>query len=136
MSFDAKITVEGETRKVLKCHYILERDTSRTGVPTNKLRGGKVTVQLESSGSTFFFDWVINEFATKSGEIQFTKRNDPAAPAKVLKFEDAYLVEYAEDFDVVGGNKEQPMVETFTISSHKITVDPGGTFENPWESLG
>lgn len=98
MSFDAKITVEGETRKVLKCHYYLDRDTSRNGVPTNRLMGGKITVQLESSGSTFFYDWVINEFSTKSGEIQFTKRNDPAAPAKVLKFEDAYLVAYGGGF--------------------------------------
>lgn len=137
MSFDAKMKVDGTTFRVLRCNYQLERDTSRTGVPTNKLRGGKITVSLESSTSTFFFDWVINQYATKNGEIQFTKRNDPEAPAKVLKFEEAYLVEYGEDFNVSGGGeREQPMVETFVLSARDITMDPGGTFKNDWSTDG
>ena len=127
--FKAVLKVEGEEFAVLKCSYVLDRDTDQTGRPSTDVRGGKVTVQIESSQNTLFYDWVINPYAQKGGEIEFYKRNDPS-PSKVLKFEEAYMVEYGEDFDVVGSNKEQPMVETFTVSARKLTL--GGTFEKKW----
>lgn len=127
--FKAVLKVEGEEFAVLKCSYVLDRDTDQTGRPSTDVRGGKVTIQIESSQNTLFYDWVINPYAQKGGEIEFYKRNDPS-PSKVLKFEEAYMVEYGEDFDVVGSNKEQPMVETFTVSARKLTL--GGTFEKKW----
>ena len=127
--FKAVFKIEGEEFNVLKCHYVLDRDTDQSGRPSTDVRGGKITLQIESSQKTMFFDWIINAYAQKSGEVEFYKRNDPS-PAKVLKFEEAYMVEYGEDFDVVGPNKEAPMVETFTVSSRKITL--GGTFEKIW----
>ncbi len=127
--FNAMLKIEGKEFRVLRCHYVLDRDTDLSGRPSTDIRGGKVTIQIESSSDTMFYDWVINAYAQKDGEVEFYKRNDPA-PAKVLKFEEAYMVEYGEDFDVVGGNKEQPMVETFTVSSRKLTL--GGTFEKIW----
>lgn len=127
--FKAVLKIEGTEFPVLKCHYVLDRDTDQKGRPATDVRGGKITIQIESSQNTLFYDWIINAFAQKSGEIEFWKRNDPS-PAKVLKFEEAYMVEYGEDFDVVGSNKEQPMVETFTVSARKMTL--GGTFEKIW----
>ncbi|MBK8566763.1 MAG: phage tail protein [Saprospiraceae bacterium] len=127
--FNAKLKIEGKEFAILKCHYVLDRDTDLSGRPSTDIRAGKVTMQIESSSDTMFYDWVINAYAQKDGEIEFYKRNDPT-PAKVLKFEEAYMVDYGEDFDVVGGNKEQPMVETFTVSARKLTL--GGTFEKIW----
>lgn len=127
--FKAILKIEGEEFAVLKCHYVLDRDTDQSGRPATDVRGGKITLQIESSQKTLFYDWIINAFAQKSGEVEFWKRNDPS-PAKVLKFEEAYMVEYGEDFDVVGPNKEAPMVETFTVSARKMTL--GGTFEKIW----
>lgn len=130
--FNAKLIIEGNEYRVLKVHYHMDRDTDRNGRPANDVRAGKITLQVESSGDTFFWDWMINQFAQKDGEIEFQKRNDPSAPAKVLQFTEAYLVEYGEDFDVIGSNKDQPMVENFTVSARTITMDPGGTFEKTW----
>jgi Hemolysin coregulated protein Hcp (TssD) len=127
--FNATLKIEGKEFNVMTCHYVLDRDTDLSGRPSTDVRGGKVTIQIESSQDTMFFDWAINAYAQKDGEVEFFKRNDPS-PAKVLKFEECYMVEYGEDFDVVGGNKEQPMVETFTVSSRKLTL--GGTFEKIW----
>lgn len=129
--FEAKLIVDGAEFAVLRCHYHLDRDTDLSGRPSNAVRGGKITLQIESSSNTSFWDWIINHFAQKNGEIQFMKRNDQA-PAKVLKFEEAYLIEYGEDFDVVGGTRDQPMTETFTLSARKIQMDPGGVFEKNW----
>jgi hypothetical protein len=47
---------------------------------------------------------------------------------KELKFETAYIIAYGESFDSVGGN---PMSESFTISSHKMTIG-NETHENEW----
>lgn len=127
--FKAILKIEGKEFSVLKVHYVLDRDTDLSGRPSTDVRGGKVTIQIESSSDPMFYDWVINAYAQKDGEIEFYKRNDPS-PAKVLKFEESYMVEYGEDYDVVGGNKEQPMVETFTVSARKLTL--GGTFEKIW----
>jgi hypothetical protein len=127
--FKAVLKIEGEEFNVLKCQYVLDRDTDQSGRPSTDVRGGKVMFQIESSQNTLFYDWIINAYAQKSGEVEFWKRNDPS-PAKVLKFEEAYIVEYGEDFDVVGPNKEQPMVETFTVSARLLTL--GGTFEKIW----
>lgn len=127
--FKATLKIEGKEFNVLKCYYVLDRDTDLSGRPSTDVRGGKVTLTVESSGETVFYDWMINAYAQKDGEIEFYKRNDPT-PAKVLKFAEAYMVEYGEDFDVAGSNKDQPMVETFTVSARKLTL--GGTFEKKW----
>lgn len=114
---------------LLKCNYVIDRDTDQSGRPAGDLRYGKITCQIQSSELKDIWDWAGNPYAMKKGEIQFWKRDDPS-PSKVLKFEDAYMVEYGEDFDVVGSNKEQPMVETFTMSARKVEL--GMPLEKVW----
>jgi len=128
--FKANLKIEGKEFAVLKCSYKIDRDTDRTGRPANEIRVKELVIQIESSGEPFFWDWMINQYTQRDGEIEFMKRDDAGAPAKVLKFSEAYMVGYEENFDVVTENNDQPMVETIKISPRVIEI--GGKLERKW----
>ena len=129
MYFKSILKLEGEEYEIIRCSYHLGRDTDLKGQPANQVRGGKISFTVKSSNKTVLWEWIINQFAKKDGEIEFYKRDDPA-PAKLLKFEEAYIVDYEEDFDISGARPNQPTVENFTVSARKLTMEPGGVFEN------
>jgi Hemolysin coregulated protein Hcp (TssD) len=127
MSFKAKLKVAGKELNVLSSYYSLKQETDATGRPSSITRGGKITVTVEASGDTTFFEWMCNNFERKEGSIVFIKR-DTDATLKELKFKEAYLVDYTENFDNTGDN---PITETFTISAKEITMG-SGTHTNEW----
>ncbi len=127
--FKATLKVEGKEYKVLQCNYEVDRDIDQSGRPSTDVRGGTVSLVIESSHDTAFWDWMIDGYAQKNGEVEFYKRNDPS-PAKVLKFEEAYMIRCGEAFDITGPDKEQPMIERLTVSARKISL--GGTLEKVW----
>jgi hypothetical protein len=45
-----------------------------------------------------------------------------------MKFTEAYMVKYKENFD---HNSDNPLTETFMISARKISMG-GGEFDNAW----
>ncbi|MDX6184113.1 type VI secretion system tube protein TssD, partial [Flavobacterium sp. Fl-77] len=71
--------------------------------------------------------WMTNNFERKDGSVKFIKR-DSNATLKELKFTEAYMVKYKENFD---HNSENPLTETFMISARKISMG-GGEFDNAW----
>jgi type VI protein secretion system component Hcp len=127
MSFKAKLKVAGKELNVLSSHYSLKQETDATGRPSAITRGGKITVTVEGSGDTTFFEWMCNNFERKEGSVVFIKR-DGDATMKELKFKEAYLVDYSENFDNTG---DSPITETFTISAKEITLGTG-THTNEW----
>ena len=127
MSFKSKLKVAGKEVNVLACNYSLKQETDATGRPSSITRGGKITLTIESTGDTSFFEWMTNNFERKDGSIVFSKRDTDAAQ-KTLNFTEGYLVEYRENFDSVGDN---PITETFTISAQTIEVG-GGKHVNEW----
>lgn len=127
MSFKAKLKVGGSEVNVLACSYALKQETDATGRPSSITRGGKVTLTVESTGDTSFFEWMCNNFERKDGTIVFIKR-DTDATLKELTFKEAYLVDYRENFDSTGDN---PITETFTLSAREIGVG-NGTHANEW----
>lgn len=127
MSFKAKLKVAGKEVNVLGCHYALKQETDATGRPSSITRGGKITVTVESTGDTQFFEWMTNSFERKDGSIIFAKR-DSDATLKELKFNEAYLVDYHENFESTG---DIPVTETFTLSAKKIGLG-SGEHENEW----
>jgi len=127
MSFKAKLKVAGKEVNVLDLAYALKQETDATGRPSSITRGGKITMTVESTGDTTFFEWMCNNFERKDGSVQFIKR-DTDATLKELGFKEGYLVEYAERFNSTGDN---PIVETFTISSREISLGTG-THINEW----
>lgn len=127
MSFKAKFKVSGKEYNILNCSYDLYQETDESGRPSSVTRGGKIHLTVESTADTTLSDWVFNNFERKDGSVEFLKR-DTDAKAKELKFEEGYLVNYAENFDASGKN---PMTETITISARKIGIG-NGEHENEW----
>jgi hypothetical protein len=127
MSFKARLKVAGKELNVLGCSYALKQETDATGRPSSITRGGKITVSIESSGETTFFEWMCNNFERKDGSIVFVKR-DTDATMKELSFKEAYLVDYKEIFDNEG---ETPITEIFTLSAKEIAVG-NGAHSNDW----
>ena len=127
MSFKVKLKVAGKERNVLGCHYSLKQETDATGRPSSVTRGGKITITVESTGDTAFFEWMTNNFERKDGSIVFLKR-DSDATLKELTFTEAYLIDYNENFDSVGDN---PVTETITLSAKEIGLG-SGKHQNEW----
>ena len=127
MAFKLRLKVAGKDVNVLSANYALKQETDATGRPSSITRGGKITVTIESTGDSTFFEWMTNNFERKDGSITFVKR-DTDATLKELKFTEAYLVEYRENFD--GGN-DSPVTETFTLSAKGIELG-SGKHENEW----
>lgn len=127
MSFNLKLKVAGEEANVLTLHYQLKQETDATGRPSAVTRGGKITVTIESTGKTNWFEWMCNNFERKDGSIVFIKR-DNNATLKELNFKEAYMVDYKENFDAVN---DQPASETFTFSAKEISMG-SGSHVNEW----
>ncbi|MGB1308472.1 MAG: type VI secretion system tube protein TssD [Oceanihabitans sp.] len=127
MSFKAKLNVSGKEYNVLNCSYELFQETDPTGRPSSVTRGGKVHFTVESTADTTLSDWMFNNFERKDGSVVFLKR-DTESKAKELKFTEAYMVNYKENFDASGKN---PMTETFVISSKSIGIG-NGEHINEW----
>ncbi|WP_289040553.1 type VI secretion system tube protein TssD [uncultured Zobellia sp.] len=127
MAFKAKLKVGGKEYNVLHCTYELHQDTDATGRPSSVTRGGTIEIITESTADTDFSDWMFNNFERKDGSIVFLKR-DTDATSKELKFTEAYMVKYKENFDSIGGN---PMSESFTLSAKTIGVG-NGEHVNEW----
>jgi hypothetical protein len=127
MSFSTQFVVGGKEYKVLNVMYDLAQETDPSGRPSAVTRGGRIMVEVESTGGTELFEWMTNNFERKDGLIRFIKR-DSNATLKELKFTEAYMVKYKENFNHTGDN---PLTETFMISARKIQLG-GGEFDNAW----
>jgi hypothetical protein len=121
MSFQVKLKVSGKEVNVLALHYDLKQETDATGRPSCITRGGKITITTESTGDTTFFEWMCNSFELKDGSIVYFKR-DNNATLKELKFKQAYMIDYNENFDSTGDN---PVTESFTLSAKEIDLGTG-----------
>jgi Hemolysin coregulated protein Hcp (TssD) len=127
MSFKAKLKLGSAEYNVLSCTYALKQETDATGRPSSVTRGGKISVTIESTGDTVNFEQMCNNFERKDGSIVFIKRDNDGT-LKELKFKEAYMVDYRENFDSTGDN---PVTETFTLSAREIGMG-SGSFENLW----
>jgi hypothetical protein len=127
MSFKAKFKANGKEANVLNCHYALKQETDDTGRPSSITRGGKITLTIESTDQTNWFEAMCNNFDRISGSIVYIKR-DSDATLKELKFTEAYVTAYEETFDHANG---KPLMETFTLSAKEIELG-SGKHTNEW----
>lgn len=118
MSFKTTIEYAGKKRNVLSVEYAMLQETDPTGRPSSVTRGGKIHLTVEGTGETDLFEWMTNSFERKDGSIVFKKR-DSDATLKELKFKEAYIVKYTENFDSTG---ENPLTESFVLSAKEIEL--------------
>jgi len=127
MSFLSKLTIDDETMNVLKCSFSFEQGSDITGRPSQRPRGGQISVLIESTNKTDFLDWMISPNMVKDGEIIFYKR-DNLSSLKTIIFKEAYCLNYEEDFDAVS---DQPLKTKIVISAKELKVKDT-TFKNNW----
>ena len=118
MSFKTTIEYAGKKRNVLSVEYAMLQETDKTGRPSSVSRGGKIFITVEGTGETDLFEWMTNSFERKDGSVVFKKR-DSDATLKELKFKEAYIVKYTENFDSTG---ENPLTESFVLSAKEIEL--------------
>lgn len=127
MSFNAKFKAAGIERTILAVDFGMLQQTDATGRPSSVARGGKIHLTVEGTGATDLFEWMTNSFERKDGSITFIKR-DSDATLKELKFKEAYIVKYTEDFDSTG---ENPLTESFVLSAEEIVMG-NASHKNNW----
>ncbi|WP_338815844.1 type VI secretion system tube protein TssD (plasmid) [Bernardetia sp. Wsw4-3y2] len=142
MSFKVKLEFNGVEYNVLGVEYGSYQATDAAGRPSSVVRAGKITVSVESTGSSDLLAAATDSFFRGDGKITFLKR-DSNATLKEIIFKDAYIVEYTESFTgggVIGANKfdnasdENPATETVVFSAQ--TIQKGEVeFSNDWPSL-
>ncbi|MEN4760139.1 MULTISPECIES: type VI secretion system tube protein TssD [unclassified Chryseobacterium] len=118
MSFKAKFKVAGKERNIIAVDFGMLQETDPTGRPSSVVRGGKIHLTVEGTGETDLFEWMTNSFERKDGSVVFLKR-DSEATLKELKFKEAYIVKYKEDFDA---SSQNPLTETFVLSAKEIEL--------------
>jgi hypothetical protein len=127
MAFAATLNMAGKEWTILNLHYSLTQETDAMGQPSSIARGGKLTLTVEATDDTTFFDWMTNSWERKDGSIKYKKR-DSDATLKELKFKDSYLVNYTENFD---HDSNQPLSETVTLSAKELDLG-NAKFTNNW----
>jgi len=123
-SFLAELTFKNgasadSTYNVLECSFEFNVATNRRGKRTEDLRGGQISLLLESSQKEDFLQWMKDPKERREGEIVFYKR-DMMASAKKVSFEIADCIHYSEEFNASG---EVPMKTRIIISPFIVKVD-------------
>jgi hypothetical protein len=101
MSFLAKLTLDGTTYNILEYHYNPTQQVDASGKPMGTVRGGQITLTIESSKDKTFLQWALHPVMTKEGTITFYKR-DAMSKLMEIKFETAYCVHRTENFSNKG----------------------------------
>ena len=112
MSFRADLEIDGKQYRLLHCSYALKREVDETGRPSSEVQGGTINFEIESTEDTSMWDLMIAQFKSADGTITFKKR-DEDAKMRELKFETAYVTDYAEEFDATSDDTPEPAVEGF-----------------------
>jgi Hemolysin coregulated protein Hcp (TssD) len=130
MAFKAVFLVDDKELRVLHCNFSISRSVDFNGRPSSEPQGGTMHVEVESTDSTLFVEWIINPYMMKSGSVKFYKRDDKAT-LKEVKFTDAYLISYGENFTNTG---DSPMTESLVFSAKELTVEGDGSagLVNEW----
>jgi len=120
MSFLAEFIIDNSVSKVINCHYGMTQTIMTNGRASQKpVGGGIIELELESTSSTEFFDWMACPDKRKSGSITFYRR-DAMSRLKRLDFTDALCVSFCEDFRSEGS---QPMVIKMKLSAREMSLE-------------
>jgi len=127
MSFKARLKIDGKEVDILDWNYSLNRDVDQKGRPSSHVYGGTISFVVESTSDTAWFDWMIDQWAKKDGEVEFMDRAEEQ-PMRTLSFKEAYIIQLTESFSNAG---DKNMNTAFTLSCKSLGWG-GGMHENEW----
>jgi Hemolysin coregulated protein Hcp (TssD) len=137
-SFSAKFSAAGsEEFEVIACSYKFHQSIDDKGRPSSLVRGGIIDVTIVSTTDSALIAFMLDPYKKDSGKIVYN-RIDQESMLKDIQFEDAYCIEYQENFDARGfmaGELQSGSQAGFTItmrfSANKLTVN-GCMLDNKW----
>jgi Hemolysin coregulated protein Hcp (TssD) len=122
MPNNAQMTIDGKKSDLKFLRYHFHRHTEDNGKPSTRIRKGEITVVKDSIyNKCAAIDWLSDQDMAKEGEIVIYLDEKRSAILKTIKFENAYIIEYEETFDLEKPNANT--LETFTISAEKMKVE-------------
>lgn len=124
MSFRATLTVEGKSYNVLQCSHFLKQNRER-GKVTSGVRGGSITLIIDSTDEEIFGSWATSPTAKKNGELVFDRVDQQSALQK-LEFEDAYAIFY---FEFMASEYVYNVDAILDIMHDIYTLDEGGKLD-------
>lgn len=118
----------------MECAYDFSQTVDDTGKPVSRPQGGTITFVMPASSDDdlFFYKWMFNKTAVKSGQFHFTVYTHANKLSyKTVRFINAYCIGLKDYFN---DNDSRLMYTTVTISAEKIEVGTGGAalFSNEW----
>lgn len=133
MSFTADLKVSGQTYPVLSSTYTLDQQIDPKGKVSSHVRGGTIDVVVASTGDTTLFDLITDDDKRVDGSIVFYK-DDGKSTMKELKFTNAYVVSYTENFATYNPDSEKanlPMNIALRFSAETMSLGDV-EFSNNW----
>ena len=130
MVLTARLIIEGhesgnEGIPLLSCSYSFTQDIDQRGLPKTEVKGGVITLVINSIDDQEIMQWMFSAKADKSGKIAFSGEETEKV-FKTLEFKDARCIAYHESFV-----RDSEMVEEITISAREVTIS-GVTHSNTW----
>ena len=129
MENPVKFTVDGfADREVMNVNYSFVQATDIEGQIAGIPRGGKITIRVKAmnDGNAELLSWMIAPHLAKKGKVEFLKTTD-GSTMKSIEFEDAYCIDYTENWTDKEGHWEQVQ-----LSCRKIVNGPVN-YELPWK---
>jgi Hemolysin coregulated protein Hcp (TssD) len=126
-SFAAYFTVSGFETNLNYVYLDINQAVDTLGRPASLTRGGKVTLEFNSTDDTVVTEWMVNP--AKRMDCKVTFLGLLRETLKTMELTNAYCVEMHERFD--GTTSSSQMVTTITISPEKIKVG-GIELNNRW----
>jgi hypothetical protein len=130
MVLSAKLFISGHESgsdgiPLLSCNFSFKQDIDQRGLPKSEVKGGVITVMMNSIDDQEIMQWMFSAKADKSGKIAFSGEETEKV-FKTLEFKDARCIAYNESFV-----RDSEMVQEITISAREVTIS-GVTHANTW----
>lgn len=110
---------------LLSCNFSFTQDVDQRGLPKSEVKGGVISLVLNSIDDQEIMQWMFSAKDDKSGKITFSGEETEKI-FKTVEFKDARCIGYNESFV-----RDTEMVEEITISAREVTIS-GVTHTNTW----
>ena len=128
-SFHARFSLGGFETVLNYVYLDINQAVDALGRPASLTRGGKITIEFNSTNDSIVAEWMANPAKRLNGKVRFVKMDHMESTEKEINFANAYCVELMERFD--GTTTSGQMVTIITISPEIIMV--GSTkLDNRW----
>lgn len=119
MAFKAILFVNGKQYPIKNYHYSGTQPTDATNKPMARPQQGYIDITVEASNDEFLYHWFSEPEVVHNGKVVFYN-SDISAAMRTLSFENAYCVNYDEDFNDSGAI---PMTIDISITAGTIDIN-------------